>query len=269
MIVNVSADEMTTIPTARVQGALSLATDPNTWLGMGIRALTQFQSFGTGVTFYHWGRRMAAHMTPDNPLFNNIFFCLNGGWTTAMSMVGFVSELALAQFLINEAVSGAAGTRKAVFSNGEFRGDILSEKIIKAYVDQAGIMAPMLDAIVTGFEKGRGAGGGFALSVLPSGSTLLGQASRVAQAATKESTQGNRAQAIGAALATNASYYTGLPNHALTQAAWNFIIGDKLTEWQQGANYNRYKSNRIRNGYVPTWIQNATGSDSLVDMLKN
>ena len=253
MIVNVSADEMTTIPTARVQGALSLATDPNTWLGMGIRALTQFQSFGTGVNFYHWGRRLASHMDMEDPLFNKILSCAAGA-TTAADMATFVTELAVFQFILNEAVSGLAGTRKAVNVNDEFNTGNLSEKVIKAFVDQAGVFGPLLDAIVTGFEKGRGQGGGFSLSVLPSGSTLLGQASRLAQAATRESTADNRGQAIGGALLTNLAYYTGLPNLAYTQAGWNFFIGDKLTEWQQGTNYNRYLSNRARNGYVPSWV---------------
>ena len=89
---------------------------------------------------------------------------------------------------------------------------------------------------------------------MPSGSTLLGQASRLAQAATRESTANNRGQAVGAAFLTNLAYYTGLPNLAYTQAGWNFLIGDKLTEWQQGTNYNRYMSNRTRNGYVPSWV---------------
>ena len=253
MIVNVSADEMTTIPTARVQGALSLATDPNTWLGMGIRALTQFQSFGTGVNFYHWGRRLAAHMDMEDPLFNKMLSCAAGA-TTAGDMVTFVTELAVFQYILNEFVSGFAGTRKAITVNDEFNAGNLSEKVIKAFVDQAGVFGPLLDAIVTGFEKGRGQGGGFSLSVLPSGSTLLGQASRLAQAATRESTANNRGQAVGAAFLTNLAYYTGLPNLAYTQAGWNFLIGDKLTEWQQGTNYNRYMSNRTRNGYVPSWV---------------
>lgn len=267
MIVNVSADEMTTIPTARVQGALSLAQDPNTWLGMGIRALTQFQSFGTGVNFYHWGRRLASQMDMNDPLFNKMLCCTAGFGSTAKEMAGFVAELALFQFILNEVVSGMAGTRKAMTVDGEVNAGNITEKVTKAVVDQAGIMGPLLDAIVTGFERGRGAGGGFALSVLPAGSTLLGQASRVAQAATKESTKDNRAQAIGGALITNAGYYTGLPNLVYTQAAWNFLIGDKLTEWQQGSNYSRYRSNRARNGYVPTWLQNATDSESIMDLL--
>ena len=255
MIVNVSANEMTTIPTARIQGALLFGHDPNTWAGMGLSALTQFQSFGTGVTFYHWGRKIASHLDPNDELYNKIVLYAFDK-STAVDMAGFVAELAVYQFILNEMVAGIAGTRKTMTDEaGNPRVDNITEKTVKAIVDQAGVMGPLLDAIVTNFEKGRGQGGGIALSLLPSGSSLLGQVSRVAQAATKESTKDNRAQAVGAALIQNAAYYTGIPQHVLTQAAWALLIGDKLTEWQQGTNYNRYMNMRARNGYVPSWAR--------------
>lgn len=255
MIVNVSANEMTTIPTARIQGALLFGQDPNTWTGMGLSALTQFQSFGTGVNFYHWGRRLAANLDPSDPLYNKVLmYALDKG--TATNMLGFVAELALFQFFLNKAVSLTAGNNKAIFDDNGFHGDNLSEQTAKAIIDQAGVLGPMLDAVMTNFEKGRGAGGGIALSLLPSGSSVLSQASRVAQAATKESTKDNRAQAVGGALIQNAAYYTGFPNQIFTQAVWGLLIGDKLTEWQQGSNYNRYMSQRARNGYNPSWARN-------------
>lgn len=255
MIVNVSANEMTTIPTARIQGALLFGHDPNTWAGMGLSALTQFQSFGTGVTFYHWGRKIASHLDPEDELYNKILMYAFDK-STAVDMAGFVAELAIFQFFLNEMVAGLAGTRKTMTDDaGNIRADNVTEKVVKAVVDQAGVMGPLLDAIVTNFEKGRGQGGGIALSLLPSGSSLLGQAGRVVQAATKESTKENRAQAVGGALLQNAAYYTGLPNHVLAQAAWGLMIGDKLTEWQQGTNYNRYMNMRARNGYVPSWAR--------------
>lgn len=255
MLINVGADEMTSIPTARVQGALSVGLNPNTWAGFGVNTLLQFQTFGAAVNYYHWGRRLATHMVQGDETFNK--FLASIAWQSAApDMVGFVSELAVAQFFVNEAISELSGNnRRLVNDRGDFQGDALAEKLGKAFADQLGFFGPVLDALVTGITTPQGKGGGIALSVLPTASTTTRKIQRITDAATKDATKGSRASAIGAAAFQDIAEMTGVPNQPMLQALWSLVIGDYLTELQKGTNYDRYMRQRRRRGYGPSWLQ--------------
>ena len=255
MLVNVGADEMTSIPTARIQGALFVGHNPNTWAGFGFGSVLQFQTFGAAVNYYHWGRRLATHMVQGDETFNK--FLMSVAWQSAApDMLGYISELALSQYFINEAISEVSGTNRRLYNDaGQFQGDALVGKIGKAYSDQLGFFGPALDAVITGVTSPRGMGGGIALPVLPSASSATKKVGRIYDAATKESVKGHRGKAIAGAVIQDVAEMTGIPNQPLLQAAWSLILGDTLTEWQKGNTYNKYMRQRRKKGYGPSWLQ--------------
>lgn len=257
MLMNASANEMVSMPSARVQGLMFLGNDPNSWRGVGLSTLMQFQSFGAAVNYYQWGRRLANHMDINDPLFSKFFLAISGWGDTAKDMAGFVTEMAVMQYIINEMVAGVAGNRRSIHNNrGEIQADAITEKVIKAYLDQTGLASPMLDAIVTGITQPRGQGGGISLSVFPTASNVTTKVQRITNAATKKSTEGQRGKAITGAVLQDIFDFTGAPNHPFSQAAWGLIFGDKLLEWQMGTNYNNWLRQRRRRGFEPSWIQN-------------
>ena len=268
MLVNASADEMISIPTIRIQGMLSFGQNPKDWKGALANLALQFQSFGAAVNFFHWGRRYMAHIDPTNPLFNNLLMSTSGFASTALDMTGFISDLAITQYFVNEFVSGITGTRRELHSNtGEFQWDALAEKSIKALVDQTGLASTLLDSIVTSVQRGRGSGGGMTLSILPVPSRIQKHISSVWDAATRTSTEGQRGKAVAGAMLQLAGQDIGLATHPLTQAVWNYFIGDKLTEWQMGTNYWKWLNQRRRNGYAPSWV--STTADYISDFFTN
>lgn len=267
MLVNVGADEMTSLPTARVQGALYVGHNPNTWAGFGFGSALQFQTFGAAVNYYHWGRRLASHMVPGDEVFNK--FLMSVAWQSAApDMMGYVSEMALSQFFINEAIAELSGNNRRLVNNaGEFQADALVGKIGKAYADQLGFFGPALDAVVTGITSPRGMGGGVALSVLPSLSSATKKIGRVYDAATKESLKGHRGKAIAGALLQNTAEMTGITNQPFLQPLWMLTFGDMLTEWQKGPRYEEYMRQRRRKGYGPSWLRYAW--DGVTDVFTN
>ena len=261
VLVNTSANELTSIPSVRIQGMLSLYSNPNDWIGAIAGIITQFQSFGVAVNFYHWGRRLATHMDPKNPLFNNFLACALGSPSTAIDMAGFIAEMAIFQGLINELLGNLTGTNKSIINeDSEVQWDIVADKISRAIVDQSGALGMALDTIVSVFSTGSGKGGGISIPIAPSASHVLRQAGTVFDALTRESTEGQRGKALAGALLQNTGENLGIAKHPCTQALWQVIIGDKLTEWQQGENYYRYLKQRESNGYRPSWVHNISNS---------
>lgn len=256
LIINSSADEMTSMPSIRIQGMLTAGLDPNDWKGTWAKVAMQFQSFGAAVNMYHQGRKLASYIDPSDPLFNNILMSSSSFGDMALDTTRMLTNLAIAQFFLNEIITGISGNRQEFRNDlGEFQYDVLGVKIAQAYSAQLGLAAPLLDGVITNLSRGSGFGGGIALSVLPSVSNMARQASKVYTAATKKSTEGHRAEAIGAAMAENAVSWTGISSHPLTQAAWMYYIGDHLKEAQMGDRYQQWLRQRRRKGYAPSWVQ--------------
>jgi hypothetical protein len=260
ILINDAADEMCCIPNARIKSFLLAFNDPNTRTGLAWRTLTQFQSFGAGLCWYHWGRRMMSFLDQTDNLFVRNAFIQHGmemgGWgyaaPQALSFTGMVASMAFTTFLINEALATVTGTRQAFHDReGKWQLDAIGKKMMRAVIDQTGIIGVLLDAGMGVFDFGRGTGGGISLSVAPVPSSLLSGAAKVAQAGLRSGNEGRRLQAMGAQTVSNMLQTTGIPRHPLTQAVYTMAIGDWLDQMSMGEEaYNRRYLRKYKENYM-------------------
>lgn len=260
ILINDAADEMCCIPNARIKSMLLMDSDPNTRTGLAWRALTQFQSFGASLLWYHWGRRAMSFLSQTDNLFTRNAFLQyamsTGGWGAAapmaLSMTGMVAECAFVTFLINEALSAVSGTRQAFRDReGNWQLDAIGKKAARAVVDQTGALGVGLDAVMGVFDFGRGSGGGLALSVAPVPSSLISGAAKVAQAGMRPGNEGRRLQAMGAQTVSNLMQTTGIPRHPMLQAIYTMTLGDYLDQMSMGDEaYNRRYMRRYKDNYM-------------------
>ena len=254
VMINAGANEMTSLPTARSTNALNLWTTANTPVGELLRVITKYQSFAMAVTQLHWGRRLAQHVNMADPLYKNIIQASFGvdPIGTTRDALGFVVSGMLVQLVMDELVSSATGNYKSWTNE---KGDFNFDKLVKAMASTSGITGPIFDAVTSSFEM-RGTGGGLAFSVAPTYSNILRNVSDIYKAGTRESTEGQRPQAIAAALGQTIAAQTGISKHILTQAFWSATIGDYLNRWSMGPeSYYARRARREREGYQPNWAR--------------
>ena len=255
LLINTSADEMTSIPKSRIQGALTFNALPNTFQNFFMNTVMQFQSFGAAVNFYQWGRRLAAHATADSS-FNHLLFELAGHPSSALSIGQFVAESALVEFFISEMLANVKGTNRYMINDrGEFQGDVAFDKTSSAIGAACGLGNIVVQMTLSMFMKAKGQGGGLSIPVLPAVSRAQQQVARITDALTKKSTEGNRGQAVAGAIGENLADMAGLPNQPFAHAAWAFLIGDSFKKWQYGDRYNAIMTQRAHRGYAPSWLR--------------
>lgn len=256
LMVHSSADEMTALPTSRVNALLHGGFDPNSTAGTLIGLATQFQSFGVASWLYHFHRRFANHMKMDSPIGEHLMMSYSGFGNMAGDMFGMVSAMALSNFAVKEALDAITGKYR---SNTDMYGNVdkrvLGEKLISSYLDQLGIMGTFLDTIFTGLTNPLGVGGGISIPVFPSLSSAIKSTSNIIGAGSKEYNEGRKAKGIAGQTLIELSKYTGLPNQVFLQALWGCSIGDWLDEIAKGPSYYTYKDNMYRKGYRGSWAR--------------
>jgi hypothetical protein len=255
-LINSSADEMTTIPTSRIQGAAAVHTDPNSWLGFGISSMTQFQSFPIGMFYYQLGRKLASHMNKTDPMFNRVL--LNATWnlSTAGSFINYWAESAVWTALVLELLDFAKGNTQSILNeDGSVNNEALAHKVARSMFGPLAIASVFLDASLTSLEKGRGQGGGLALPVFPAASAGLKYISRIVDAATRESVEGQRAQAIGAAVTQDVVDMLGVPNSLPLKPWTTMFVTDHLEHLRLGDDWYDRQDSRIERGFQPSYAQ--------------
>ena len=260
IMINSGADEMVSIPNERVKAWLRGYTDPNSWTGATWSMATQFQSFGAMMNWTHWTRRWMSFIDPSDELFTNFALATGGMWSgQVQSFTGMVAEMAIYQGMILEALSYANGKYQSIYSSsGELQPDVLSKKLIKPFIDTTGSVGILLDAIMGAVSIGRGQGGGISFPIAPVPSATISGAGKVINAATRQSTEGHRAEAVLAQIAQNALDVTGIPRIPVLQAGYTMMIGDRLSEIAQGSSaWNRTQARRRRTGYQRNWAYDA------------
>lgn len=255
VLINSSADEMTSIPTSRIQGALGLHSLPNSGTNFALNSILQFQSFGAAINYYQWARRLAAHTTQDTA-FNHLLFEFVGHPSSTVSIVQFVAESALVEAFVGELVKEVSGTnRKLVNDKGEFQSDAAIDKSLEYIGGSAGLINILLQTLFSGLTQAKGQGGGLSIPALPSLSTVLQKGERIGAAFTKESVKNQRGKAIAGALLENVADMSGLVNQPLVKATWSLLIGDTLREWQYGDRAKAIMTQRAHRGYAPSWVR--------------
>lgn len=265
LLINSSADEMTSIPTSRIQGAMSFHNLPNTGVNFFLNTFLQFQSFGAAINYYQWGRRLASYQTPDNT-FNHLLCAFSGHPSDSLTMAQFIAESALVEFFVGEVLREVKGTnRRLVNDRKEFQTEAAIEKTADALGGTLGLGNMLIQTILSKFMKSTGQGGGLSIPALPALSTLLQKVERISSAATKKSTENNRGQAIAGAVGEDIADVLGFPNNPIVHSAWGLIIGDTFKEWQQGDRASAIKTQRLHRGYTPSLARHIAETTGIID----
>lgn len=256
VLINSSADEMTSIPTSRIQGFMSAHSMPNSGLSTFLNAVLQFQSFGAAINYYQMGRRLAHYHTGDKAFDNLITTIVSGHASPALNITQFIAESALVEFFIGEMLKELKGTnRKLVNDKGEFQGEAALDKIIEYIGAPLGIGNIALQGIWSGVTQAKGQGGGFAIPLTPAVSTASQKISKMIEPFVKKSTEGHRTKAFMGALAENITDILGAPNQPFLKPGWQYVIGDYFRESQYGNRADAIRTQRAHRGYAPSWVR--------------
>lgn len=255
VLINSSADEMTSIPTSRIQGALGVHTMPNSGTNFFFNTVLQFQSFGAAINYYQHARRLAAYTTNDTA-FNHLLYEFIGHPSSAVSMAQFIAESTLVEAFVGELVKSVSGTnRMLVNDEGEFQPEVAVDKALEYVGSSTGLVNMLIQTIFSGLTQAKGQGGGLAIPALPALSTALQKGDRIMGALTKESVEGQRGKAVAGAIAEDASDVLAIVNAPYFKAAWQYMIGDTFREWQQGDRAEAIATQRAHRGYAPSWVR--------------
>ena len=241
------------------QGQFSSCQGIGTGSGKAQAHMTQFQSFGIGLNYYQHARKLAAHMDKNDPLYNRFLMNVSYNKSTATDFMAFWVESALVAGVLNELIDFVRGNQQSIVGpDGEINPEVVTKKVTRALFDPTGALGILLDGAFTSLEKGRGHGGGMALPVAPGVSTLLRDASRVKDALTKESVEGQRGKAVSAAIGQNLIDRTGVLNSLPLKPWAAMLITDKLEEAQKGDQWWSYQDSRLDQGYQQSYAKTLT-----------
>lgn len=261
ILINSSADEMTTLPTYRTANAMSLGLNPRSGMGQILGAITKFQSFGMACTQMHFGRRLAQYCdTEDTANVQTIWRTLTGrsGLENfakgAGSLIHLVAVTGMAQLMIDEAIDFAKGqTQGFTDEKGRFNAPKLVDPIIAA----TGAFSPFLDATVGKLVRGNKLTGGFLIQAMPAANAMWRDVENllIRPLSDKDADAGEKLKRFGAAFANTLAQKTAVSNYALTSLVWRHAIGGWLEEQERGAKkYNRYIKSKRREGHITdTW----------------
>ena len=261
ILINASADEMTTLPTYRTVNAMSLGHGPKGGWGEFLGAVTKFQSFGMACTQMHFGRRIAQYCDTTDAanvqVIHKALFGAAGGEATKHIYGGLLHLMfatSMAQFMLNEAMDTVKGQRQSFTDEkGRFN---WADKVVDPVISSTGIFYPLLDGLVGTLARGQGGTGGFSVQAVPAVSTIRRAGIRIAKPwFDEEASVGEKAWRSGAAFTNVLADQFAVSNWALSSLAWRHAFGGWLEKQERGAkNYRRYIKGRKRQGYsVNQW----------------
>ena len=256
ILINASADEMTTLPTYRTANAMSLGHGPKGGWGEFLGAVTKFQSFGMACTQMHFGRRIAQYCdttdTANVQVIHRALFGAAGGEATKKIYGGLAHLMfvtSMAQFMMNEAMDLVKGQSQSFTDEkGRFN---WADKVVDPVIASTGIFSPLLDGLVGTLARGQGGTGGFSIQAVPAVSTIRRAGVRISKPwFDDEASVGEKAWRSGAAFTGVLANQFAISNWALSSLAWRHMLGGWLEEQERGAeNYRRNITGRKRQGY--------------------
>lgn len=263
LLLQASADEMTSLPTARTTAALSLAHSGNSGLGAALNSLLKFKSFGMAVNQIHHGRRIARYIdTTDENCYAGLMTRLYGVGTPGgflqketlsmyRDLAGFTTWIGLAELSVNLVLDPAKGTNQG-FTND--KGEFNINKIKDPIIGSMGIMADPLDMTLGFFEKGGTRGGGIAIKAGPIVSRGLNPIKQTLDAFNSGTTFGEKIQKGMFGATRAAGSFIGLDKSALIAPIYNEMIGNYLEKMTLGhKTYFKNLRRKEREGYTMDW----------------
>lgn len=260
ILINSSADEMTTLPTYRTANAMSMGLNPTSGVGQFVGAFTKFQSFGMACTQIHFGRRIAQYCnTQDAANVQTIHRMLLGvgGVDATKKIYGGLAHLMIAtsvgQLIIDEAMDALKGQSQSFTDE---QGRFNWGKVVDPIIAATGIASPILDGTIGKLAQGNMTTSGLSLQAFPSLSAFWRDVTKVAKPlASDDTTVGEKVGRSTAAFANVVAQKTGISNHVLTSLVWRHAVGGWLEEQERGAkNYRRYIQSKQRAGSsIDTW----------------
>lgn len=257
ILINSSADEMTTLPTYRTANAMSFGANPASGLGQGFKILTKFQSFGMACTQIHFGRRVAQYCdTTDTANVQTIWNMLLGragnpagtgkAWA---SIAHLMITTSMAQLMIDEAMDYAKGQHQPFLDKD---GKLNKGKIVDPIIASTGIFSPILDGSVGKLAQGNRTTSGIQIQAAPAVQEFYRDVTRVAKPLFEEDldTEERLSRFTAASTAVFAKK-AAVSNYALTSLVWRHAVGGWLEEQERGAkNYRRYIKGKRREGHA-------------------
>ena len=261
ILINSSADEMTTLPTYRTTNAMSLGVNPSSGLGQFLGAITKFQSFGMACTQIHFGRRLAQYCdTEDTANVQTIYRLLTGrsGLEKFSKGMGSLAHLmiatSMAQLMIDEALDAAKGQTQGFTDN---KGRFNLPKVVDPIIASTGIFSPFLDATAGKLAQGNSLTSGFLIQAMPAANAMWRDVEKLAIKPwfDRDADAGEKFKRFGAAFANVLAQKMAISNYALTSLVWRHAVGGWLEEQERGAKkYNRYIKSKRREGHTTdTW----------------
>lgn len=260
ILINSSADEMTTLPTYRTQTAMSLGRNKNEGIGAAMNVIFKYRSFGLACTQIHFGRRVAQMIdTTDTRNVQNIFnraFCL---WQdpksigkVTQSVGGLIVSTAFAQMIMNEVIDAARGRHQSFVDE---KGKLNISKIIDPLIDSTGAFEPLLDGTIGKWAQGNMTTAGLTMQIAPPISNFFRDATRLLKPFVSEDAQGERGKRFAAAFTGTMAKNLALSEWMGSALIYNNIVGAWLEEQEKGAKqYRRMVKGKQRQGYsVDTW----------------
>ena len=261
ILINSSADEMTTLPTYRTTTVMSFGANPSSGLGQGFQILTKFQSFGMACTQIHFGRRVAQYCdTTDTANVHTILNTLLGragdpastgkAWA---SIAHLMITTSMAQLIIDEAMDYATGQHQPIYDK---EGKFNKGKIIDPIIASTGIFSPIIDGLVGKLVHGNSTTSGIQIQAAPAAQELYRDVTRVAKPLFEEDLDaGERFSRFTAASAAVLAKKAAVSNYVLTSLVWRHKVGGWLEEQERGAkNYRRDIEGKRREGQaVDKW----------------
>ena len=255
LLINSSADEMTTLPTYRTANAMSLGLNPRSGIGEALGAVMKFQSFGMACTQMHFGRRIAKYCnTSDSANVQTIWRALFGaaGADATKVMYGGLAHLmittSMAQFIMDEAMDAMKGQTQALTDE---KGKVNVSKIVDPIISSTGAFQPILDGTIGRLAQGNMTTSGINLQAVPALSSAWRGAVKVLKPwADDEASISEKAGRSAAAFANNMANQFAVSNYVLTSLVWRHAVGGWLEEQERGAkNYRKYIKNKKHSGY--------------------
>jgi hypothetical protein len=272
LLIQASADEMTSLPTARTTAGLSLTFSHNSGMGAALNSLLKFKSFGAAVNQIHHGRRIARYIdTTDENCYAGLMGRLFGVGTPGgflqretlgmyRDLAGFTTWIGLAELSVNLALDPLKGTTQG-FTND--KGEFNVNKIKDPIIGSMGIMADPLDMALGFFEKGGTRGGGIAIKAGPIVSRVFNPVKQTLDAFNSGTTFGEKIQKGMFGATRAAGGFIGLDKAAFIAPIYNEMIGNYLERMTLGnKTYFKNLHRKEREGYTMDWWGQRGGYDT-------
>lgn len=264
-LIQASADEMITLPTARTTAALSLGLSANSGMGAALNAFLKFKSFGMASNQIHFGRRIANYIDTEDP---NVHATLLSkmigvnGFRADMygDLLSLMAWLATSEFVMKNVTDVLTGNTQGFFNE---KGEFNTKKITDPIVGTLGIMETPVDAVLGFMSSGGTRGGGVSIQAAPLVSSTLKPIKTVTKAMTSGDDFGDAVKKTLASTVEAGANYLGISRAAFIAPLYNEIIGNWIEKQTLGANdYYKRVNRRRREGYQVDWFGQRMGTQS-------